>query len=82
MLSCDIYGMKKEQFEQKHRNLNIAQSEIDRKWRVLQEAEEMQRLFEALQAKQASATAGGGGGFTPSLFIEIAPNNDFYYTFS
>jgi len=74
--------MRKDQFMNKHQHLKIAQSELERKWRVLQEAEEMQRLFEAMQASQATSTAGGGGGFTPSLFTEIVPNNDFYFTFS
>jgi len=90
--------MKKEQFIQKHRNLNIAQSELDRKWRVLKEEEEMQRLIESMQSYQANATAMGGGGITlferqivpdndlyytfSSLFTEIVPNNDIYYTFS
>lgn len=59
----DIYSMKRDQFINKHKNLNIAQSELDRKWRVLQEQEETQRLFEeAMQYNSLQATAGASGG--------------------
>ena len=68
--------MKKESFKNKYKNLDISESELDRKWRALKEEEESQLLFEAMQS-----TAMGGGSITPLLFIEIVPSNDFYYTF-
>jgi hypothetical protein len=75
--------MRKDQFINKHAGLNIAQSELDRKWRVLQEEMQMQELYEAaMQQSAPQATAMGGGSITPSLFTEIVPNNDFYFTFS
>ena len=58
--------MNRNQFGNKFVNLNISQSELDRKYQVhLREQEEIQRMWEAAQALATSApqaTVGGGGG--------------------
>jgi surface protein len=55
--------MRKEHWLHNHRNSEISQQELERKWRVLQEQEEMQRLWEEMQqGRQASPSAGPGGG--------------------
>lgn len=63
--------MNRDQFENRHRQANIQQSEIERKWRAYQEEQlmEQMRMFEAARAAAESAAsaaaAAGGGGFFP-----------------
>lgn len=65
--------MRREQFDNKFRNQNLSQAELDRKWRVMREQEEMQRLFEEQQfrARTMTSTFTGGAGdvnqFTPFI---------------
>jgi hypothetical protein len=55
--------MRKDQFNEKHSSMNISQHEIDRKWRVFREQEEMQKLYEAsVMIADGAAQAGTGGG--------------------
>jgi hypothetical protein len=54
--------MKKDQFFQKHQNLNVQKEELERKYRVyLREQENMRMLSEALQSSSTSTSTGGGG---------------------
>lgn len=76
--------MKKEKFFGKFKNMNIDQAELNRKYHAHLREQELMMMYEAAMksSSAATATAGGGCTFTPSLFTEIAPDNDFYYTFS
>lgn len=81
--------MKKDQFFQKHQNLNVQKEELERKYRVyLREQEDMRMLSEAVQSSStATSTAGGGsgsGGRTPSLefVVNTFDNTDFNFDFT
>jgi hypothetical protein len=57
--------MKKEQFFQRHHNLNVQKAELERKYQAyLREQEDLRMLYEAAMrsSSSASATVGGGGG--------------------
>ena len=82
--------MRKEQFIGKHRHLNIDQAELDRKWRIMQEQEEMQRMWEAAQLLNTTTPistggAGGGNGNPISNVVEFVVNTtqelDFRFDF-
>ena len=63
--------MNSDQFNNKHRNLVIAKSEMDRKWRMhLQEQEEIAILEAQIRSGSTAPPAtvgGGGGGSAPSI---------------
>ena len=76
--------MNKNQFINKHANLNISQAELDRKWRLQlqeqQDAEYQRMVFEAIQQQSVnsspSGVAGGGGSGNPNNgWIETALSN-------
>jgi hypothetical protein len=67
--------MRKDQFINKHQHLNISQAELDRKWRVLQEEEEMQRLWEAAERSQRQQTESSAPGVSPG---GTPPGGAFY----
>jgi hypothetical protein len=78
--------MRKDQFFDRHRNLSINQSELERKWRLLQEEEEMQALWEAAmksqsQSQSSSGGAGGGGSanVNPQAQVISAKHVAVYY---
>jgi hypothetical protein len=52
--------MKREQFNNKHRNLQLSQAEMDRKWNQLCEHEE-RRIFESMYQQAVAAGLAGGG---------------------
>ena len=56
--------MNRNQFEDKHRQANIQQAEIERKWRAYQEEQQSmeQMMFEAVRAASSAAVASGAGG--------------------
>ena len=57
--------MRKDQFFNQHKNLQIRKEEIERKSRMYLREQEDMRLMEQMaiaQQSQGQATAGGGGG--------------------
>lgn len=56
--------MKKDQYFEKHRHQQIAQQELERKWKVFCEQEELQKLYEAAQRAQGKSGYGSAGGFS------------------
>jgi hypothetical protein len=85
--------MKKDQFIGKHRHLNINQAELDRKWRVMQEHEELQKMWEAAQllnTNTSTSTAGGGGngdGYQLQsgciqFEVDTTEGTNFYFNFN
>jgi hypothetical protein len=79
--------MRKEQFINKHQHLKIAQSELERKWRVMQEQEELQKMWEAAQllnTTTSTSVAGGGGNGDPNNFqfvVNTTEELDFRFDF-
>jgi hypothetical protein len=60
--------MKKDQFYDKFKNVNLEKAELERKWRLhLREQEELQRMYEALQSSSTSTSTGGGGSGSGGL---------------
>jgi tRNA A37 N6-isopentenylltransferase MiaA len=77
--------MQKEKFFGKFKHMNIDQTELNRKYYAYLREQELMMMYEAAMKSSSSAPpgiAGGGGAYMQSLFMEIAPDNDFYYTFS
>jgi len=73
--------MRKEQFFEKHRHLQIQQQELERKWRILKEEEEMARMWEQAQvfSNQSIKSVGGqptGGG--PSIILTTSGQAEMY----
>lgn len=74
--------MRKDQFIEKHQHLKIAQAELDRKWRVMQEHEELQKMWEAAQllnTTTSTSTAGGGGNGDPNNLQFVVNTFDSLY---
>ena len=72
--------MRKDQFENKHRNLQLSQAELERKWKLALREQENQRIFEALQQQAAAqGLAGGGGNFSAAYMPGdyMAESNDY-----
>jgi hypothetical protein len=70
--------MRKDQFFNKHKNSNLAQAELERKWRVIREQEELQKLWEAEEARQramASSISGTGGGVLKNQFYAFSASD-------
>ena len=65
-------GGGKQQFLNKHRNLNISKTELERKWRVREQEEEMRLLWENAVQGQSKAMGSAGGGPTLDFL-----NNDY-----
>ena len=65
--------MNRDQYFDRHRNLNIEREMLERKWRAFQEEQQLQEqmmMFEAARAAQsAAAVASGAGG----SFEEVLP---------
>jgi hypothetical protein len=58
--------MNKQQFFNKYRNLNIAQQELERKYRLMKEEENMRLLLESIRiASQQTSAGASGSGATP-----------------
>lgn len=84
--------MKFEQFNDKHRNLNIRRDELLRKWNIKRFEEEQQRLFEAaakrLQAQSTPPPMPGGtppnSGIQSQIMVikEIDASTFTYYVFN
>lgn len=84
--------MNRDQYFDRHRNLNIERELLERKWRAFQEEQYMQeqmRMFEAARAAAQSAAAvasGAGGGYfpdnNPKAIVESAKNVFIYYASS
>ena len=78
--------MRKDQFFEKHRHQQIAQQELERKWRVFREQEELQNLYEASQVidgRKGDGSVGTGGGFvnqssTINNFVEDDYVEDYF----
>ena len=84
--------MNRDQYFDRHRNLNIEREILERKWRAYQEEQqlmEQMRIFEAARAASSAsaAAAGAGGGYLPQPVdtnpraIKIAAKNNMigYY---
>jgi|688.fasta_scaffold294077_2 hypothetical protein len=63
-LGKKTYKMRKDQFQDKFRHLNVDQRELDRKYQAyIREQQELQMMYEAAMSLQSStSTVGGGGG--------------------
>jgi hypothetical protein len=70
--------MNKDQFFNRHKNSNIHEAEIERKWRLFQEQHSQEQwLLEAAAAGAGSASvggAGGGGTVTPQSLVKNGQN--------
>ena len=70
--------MNRDQYFDRHRNLNIERNILEAKWRALQEEQqsmEQMMMFEAARAaSSASVASGAGGGYLDPTF------NDFVET--
>lgn len=84
--------MKFEQFNDKHRNLNIRRDELVRKWNIKRFEEEQQRLFEAAAKRlQGQSTPPPMPGGTPPnssiqsqflVYEELGASTFTYYVFN
>ena len=72
--------MRRDQFDNKHRNLQLSQAELERKWQLILREQEERKLYEALQQQAAAqGLAGGGGNFSAAYMPGdyMAESNDY-----
>jgi hypothetical protein len=62
--------MKKTDFINRHSGLQVSQSELERKWRIMQEQQENDNLLEALHYQNNIAMANGTVNPSINLFME------------
>jgi hypothetical protein len=77
--------MRKEHFFDKYRHQQLAQQELERKWRIFREQEELQTLYEATQrieSRKGDGSIGLGGSIitdnTINDFVEGGYVEDYF----